>query len=99
MWTQAVVAPAAAGELDRGGTIPIAAAIATVTAARANSLGCRGHGERGGNANHIAFQRRPRRLLDEVFEGKTGPPSAADPAARDWIPTAGLPAIRPEATP
>jgi hypothetical protein len=72
MWTQAVVAPAAAEELDRVGSIPIAAAIATETAARAKSLGCRRHDERGGNPNRIAFHRRPRRLLDEVFEGKRG---------------------------
>jgi hypothetical protein len=70
MWTQAVVVRTAAREVDRGGNIPIAAAIATATAARANSPGGRIHDERGGNPNHIAFDRRPRWLLDEVFEGK-----------------------------
>src|SRR5437867_2717284 len=76
MWTQAVVAPAAVGELDRVGSSPIAAAMATATAVRASGIRGRRHDERGGNSNRIAFQRRPSGLLDEVVEGKPATPLA-----------------------
>jgi hypothetical protein len=74
MWRQAVAVRTAAWEADRAGSIPIAAPSATATAVRQNCIGGRRRGDGGGNPNHIAFQRWPSRLLDEVVEGKPATP-------------------------
>ena len=66
---QAVVVRTAAWEVDRAGSIPIAAAIATATAVGASGIGGR-MDDGGGEPNHIALDREPRWLLDEVIEGK-----------------------------
>jgi hypothetical protein len=48
----------------------------TASAVRASDVRGDADEERGGNPSHIAFQRRPNRLPDEVVKGKPATPRA-----------------------